>query len=64
MAAPYHADVTASGAGKIQKSNCFNGAPSIAAHTPNRHSDGTSGHVYLPDIQGHDQQSLLSDLEG
>eukprot|EP00978_Attheya_sp_CCMP212_P008382 scaffold19734_cov69-Attheya_sp.AAC.1 len=45
MAAPYHADAT----------GIPSGAPSIAAHTPNRHSDGTSGH---------DQQSLLSDLEG
>eukprot|EP00978_Attheya_sp_CCMP212_P008381 scaffold19733_cov84-Attheya_sp.AAC.1 len=32
MAAPYHADAT----------GIPSGAPSIAAHTPNRHSDGTS----------------------
>eukprot|EP00978_Attheya_sp_CCMP212_P030694 scaffold113903_cov57-Attheya_sp.AAC.1 len=54
MAAPYHADAT----------GIPSGAPSIAAHTPNRHSNGTSGHVYSPDIQGRDQQLLLSDLEG
>eukprot|EP00978_Attheya_sp_CCMP212_P032041 scaffold123367_cov47-Attheya_sp.AAC.1 len=54
MAAPYHADATGTPSG----------APSIAAHTPNRHSTDTSGHVYLRDIQGHDQRSLLPDLEG
>eukprot|EP00978_Attheya_sp_CCMP212_P047172 scaffold421245_cov61-Attheya_sp.AAC.1 len=54
MAAPYHADAT----------GIPSGAPSIAAHTPNRHSADTSSHVYSRDIQGHDQRSLLPDLEG
>eukprot|EP00978_Attheya_sp_CCMP212_P026277 scaffold86114_cov67-Attheya_sp.AAC.1 len=54
MAAPYHADAT----------DVRSGAPSIASHTPNRHADGTSGDVYSSVVQGHDQRSFLSDLEG
>eukprot|EP00978_Attheya_sp_CCMP212_P023521 scaffold72302_cov50-Attheya_sp.AAC.1 len=54
MAAPYHADAT----------DVRSGAPSIASHTPNRHADCTSGGIYSSVVQGHDQRSLLSDLEG
>eukprot|EP00978_Attheya_sp_CCMP212_P018021 scaffold48838_cov66-Attheya_sp.AAC.3 len=40
------------------------GAPSIASHTPNSHANGTSSDVYSSFIQGYDQRSLLSDLDG
>eukprot|EP00978_Attheya_sp_CCMP212_P027749 scaffold93685_cov49-Attheya_sp.AAC.1 len=54
MAAPYHADAT----------DVRSGAPSIPSHTPNCHADGTSGVVYSSVVQGDDERSLLSDLEG